>query len=59
MFNIKVLKALNGDCIIVSYGTEEIHHILIDGGQGRLCFRQLCNYVDDIKQAGEFGYFSI
>lgn len=53
MFNIKVLKALNGDCIIVSYGTEEIHHILIDGGQGRLCFRQLCNYVDDIKQADE------
>ena len=53
MFNIKVLQALKGDCIIVSYGTEEIHHILIDGGQGRPCFRQLCNYVDDIKQAGD------
>lgn len=53
MFNIKILQALKGDCIIVSYGMEEIHHILIDGGQGRPCFRQLCKYVDDIKQAGE------
>lgn len=52
MFNIKVLQAFNGDCIIVSYGTEEVHHILIDGGQGRQCFRQLCNYVDAIKREG-------
>lgn len=52
MFNIKVLNALNGDCIIVSYGEEEQHYIIIDGGQGRLCFQQLCKYVDSVKKAG-------
>lgn len=52
MLNIKVLKALNGDCIIISYGEKEKHNILIDGGQGRLCFRQLCTYVDDEKKVG-------
>ena len=52
MLNIKVLKALNGDCIIISYGEKEKHNILIDGGQGRLCFHQLCAYVDDEKKAG-------
>lgn len=53
MLNIKVLRALNGDCIIVSYGEKEKYNILIDGGQGRVCFRQLCSYVDSIKRAGE------
>ena len=38
MLNIRVLKALNGDCIIISYGKDEMHHIIIDGGQGRGCF---------------------
>lgn len=38
MLNIKILKALNGDCIIISYGEEEKHNILIDGGQGRVYF---------------------
>ena len=50
MVNIKLLKALNGDSIILSYGAEKIYHMLIDGGQGRLCFRQLCNFVDSIKK---------
>ncbi len=53
MFNIKVLNAQNGDCIIISYGEEKMHHILIDGGHGRLCFRQLCEFVEDIKCLGE------
>lgn len=52
MLNIKVLKALNGDCIIISYGKEKKHNILIDGGQGRLCFRQLRTYADDVEKAG-------
>lgn len=52
MINIKVLKAFNGDCIIVSYGGEEKHNILIDGGQGRVCFQQLHTYVDSVKKAG-------
>lgn len=52
MLNIKVLKALNGDCIIISYGEKEKHNILIDGGQGRTGFRQLCTYVDNEKKAG-------
>lgn len=52
MINIKVLKAFNGDCIIVSYGEEEKHNILIDGGQGRVCFQQLRTYVDSVKKAG-------
>lgn len=52
MFNVKVLKALNGDCIIISYGEGKEHNILIDGGQGRVCFQQLCTYVDSIKKAG-------
>lgn len=53
MLNIKVLKALNGDCIIVSYGGNEKHHILIDGGQGRLCFQQLWKFINSIQQVGE------
>ena len=53
MLNIKVLNASNGDCIIVSYGKEERHHILVDGGQGRLCFQQLRKYVNNIKNSGE------
>ena len=52
MINIKVLKAFNGDCIIVSYGEEEKHNILIDGGQGRVCFQQLRTYVDSVKKTG-------
>lgn len=52
MLNIKVLKALNGDCVIISYGKDEKHNILIDGGQGRVCFRQLRSYVENEKNAG-------
>lgn len=53
MLNIKVLKALYGDCIIISYGEKEKHNILIDGGQGRVCFRQLCSHVENIKKEGD------
>lgn len=50
MLNIKVLKALNGDCIIISYGKKKEHNVLIDGGQGKVCFRQLCRYIDSLKK---------
>lgn len=53
MVNIRALKALNGDCIIVSYGKKRKYNILIDGGQGRVCFRELSKYVNDIKRKGE------
>lgn len=51
MLNIKVLKALNGDCIVITYGKDEMHHIIIDGGQGKFCFRQLSSCVNNIKKA--------
>lgn len=53
MINIKVLSASKGDCIVLSYGREEKHYILIDGGQGKLCFRQLSDYVEKIIRSGE------
>lgn len=49
MLNIKVLKALNGDSIIISYGEDRLHYILVDGGRGRLSFHQLCKFIDEIK----------
>ena len=52
MLNIKALKALNGVCIIISYGEKEKHNILIDGGQGKIGFRQLCTYVDNENKTG-------
>lgn len=50
MINIKLLKALNGDSIILSYGEQKRYHILIDGGQGRVCFRQLREFIADIQK---------
>ena len=50
MLNIKVLKALNGDSIIISYGDDRLHYILVDGGRGKLCFHQLCKFIDEIKE---------
>lgn len=44
MLNIRALEALEGDCIIISYGEKEQHNIIVDGGQGRGCFRQLSDY---------------
>ena len=43
MLNIRLFKALNGDSIVISYGKRKTYHILIDGGCGKLCYRQLCN----------------
>lgn len=49
MLNIKVLKALNGDSIIISYGEDKLHYILVDGGRGKLCFHQLCKFIEKVK----------
>lgn len=53
MFNIRLLKALNGDCIILSYGENEKYNILIDGGYGRSCCRELNSLVQGIKEKQE------
>ena len=50
MLKIKLLKALNGDSIIISYGEEKTYNILIDGGCGKLCYRQLCRYIEEVKK---------
>lgn len=50
MLKIKLLKALNGDCIIISYGEEKTYNILIDGGCGKLCYHQLCGYIENMKK---------
>lgn len=49
MLTIKVLKAQKGDCIIISFGTNIMHHILIDGGEGKLCFRDLLKFIKNVK----------
>lgn len=49
MFNIRVLKTLGGDCIVIAYGQEQIHYILIDGGSGKLCLRQLSSIIENIN----------
>lgn len=38
---IRLCKAQNGDCIILEYGTQLEHAILVDGGIGAKCQRQL------------------
>lgn len=50
MLKIKLLKALNGDSIIISYGENKVHNILIDGGCGKQCYRQLCSWIDNLKK---------
>ena len=47
MLNIKALKALNGDCIIISYAEKEKQNILIDGGEVIIGFREFWSYVDN------------
>lgn len=32
IFDIKIIQAEHGDAILVSYGLDSIHHILVDGG---------------------------
>ncbi|WHH58828.1 hypothetical protein [Petroclostridium sp. X23] len=48
--NIKVLKALYGDCIILTYGLEQDKYILIDGGIGKQCYRSLKVFIDSLKE---------
>lgn len=53
MLQIKLLQALYGDCIVLSYGQDSLHHIIIDGGTGRLCYRQLQETLHQVKEAQE------
>lgn len=50
MLNIRLFKALNGDSIVISFGKRKIYHILIDGGCGKLCYRQLCNFIEELRK---------
>lgn len=50
LINIKVLKALYGDCIILTYGLEQINYILIDGGIGKECYRSLKVFFDNLEK---------
>ena len=48
--NLKVLEALYGDCIIISYGENKKSFILIDGGIGRQCYRNLKKFFRYLKK---------
>lgn len=48
--NIKVLEALYGDCIIISYGENKESFILIDGGIGKQCYRNLKEFFRYLQQ---------
>lgn len=50
MLKIKLLKALNGDSILITYGENKAHNILIDGGCGKLCYHQLFNLIENLKK---------
>lgn len=47
--NIKLFKALQGDCILLSYGQNLEKNILIDGGMGIECKRQLQKFMNELK----------
>jgi len=51
VMNIKVLKALNGDCIILNYGINNDKYILIDGGIGRECYRSLKVFMNGLEES--------
>lgn len=51
--NIKSLKAKHGDCIILSYGKKLESKILIDGGIGIECKKQLSSFFDELKMHGK------
>lgn len=48
--NLKVLKALHGDCLILKYGLEKNKYILIDGGIGKENYRNLKKFFQDLEQ---------
>ena len=54
MVNIKVLKALRGDCLLLSFQDENVcRHILIDGGEGPVGLRQLKQEIKSIQEKNE------
>lgn len=46
---LRLLNAAQGDSIILSYGENEKNHILIDGGIGRVCFKQLKDFIKSLE----------
>lgn len=54
MINIRVLKAGQGDCFIITYGSDyNANHIIIDGGMGKECFQQLRKFINNVKKNNE------
>lgn len=47
--NIKVFKALYGDCIILVFGPAQDKFIMIDGGIGRECYKSIKEFVSSLK----------
>ena len=53
--SIKVLPAGSGDCILLSYGENQLKsNILIDGGTGILSYHRLKDEIQMIADSGEF-----
>ncbi|OEH85571.1 hypothetical protein BHU72_01875 [Desulfuribacillus stibiiarsenatis] len=48
--NIKVLKALHGDCLIITFGPKQDKFILIDGGIGKECYRSIKEFIKSLKE---------
>ncbi len=46
---IKVLRALHGDCIILTFGAEQDKFIMIDGGIGRECYSSIKEFTRSLK----------
>lgn len=50
MLKIIVLQANKGDCIIIEYGeASEQHYIVVDSGMGKLCYRQLKKFINEVS----------
>lgn len=50
MVKLYVLQAMQGDCFIIKYGEHESsHYIIIDGGMGKECTRELNAFISKIK----------
>ncbi|MGE6515642.1 ComEC/Rec2 family competence protein [Lysinibacillus sphaericus] len=56
MLKINVIKAFDGDCILINFlgSNKEIRNILIDGGIHRTYVKDLRTVLNDIKERGEF-----
>jgi ribonuclease BN (tRNA processing enzyme) len=53
MFKLKIIQALNGDCLIVEHGSQdEPHYLLVDGGPGTVYKNFLKKELVGIRDKG-------